>query len=741
MKKIIIFLLCLVSISYADTIGRSFKLRTDLKNEFLVSGTRPMTADINLGGFGLDNSKYGLGRLLYTNSDGDIVSDANFWWDDVNEVLYVGGIDINDIYLRQDGTIPLTGNWAVGGYNITGIDSFDVNFIDVNVIAVPFSAGSVLFSDGTNIAEDNTNLFWNDANNRLGIGVADPDTKLEVLYDGVQLKLSRNATDNCTFEVDDDGNLTITPSYGSTIFPGSIAVGESIRDDTYRRNSGVFEPISGIGPSLDIASGIANSSVSKSVDWENQILYTPGNFISLDWSDSDNIKIGDGGVPFDNDITLTFIGGGTDGTIRWDVDEDKFYIQEDLIFGVGSITSVSGAIDFGNEALSTEETVTAGGFTTAGTITDGTASLVGGALTGLTNLTVDNVNINAAAITSDTGILGVGKLLITPGAAQPNLFQIVGDTDTGMHRPFANALDFYVGDILGLRVASSGCQSNTPFYTANKSNNAVPSIYYGSKYRAGALVTDTGILSLIGRGYDGVGYQESASIDMLADGLFTATSWPTRIEFKTTSSGSTTLTTRMAISDEVYIGDGTNKTVFSSAGVMTFHGDARFWQGVVIDTSRFKEPTANKATLVNRGIGTAYAFADGQDAEHVHVQISIPGFWDTTEDLQVILFWDSPTVSADCDWEVRYQFVANGEAMDSITFDGTVSDIVTSSGTSKGLVHSTIVIPTADFDTGDKMLRLAIYRDGDDAADTLGAIAYLHGMRVRGVRYKTGEAM
>ena len=86
MKKLI-FLLCLVSISYCDTIGRKFTLRTDLKNEFLVSGTRPMQADINLGGFGLDNSKYGVGRLLYADSSGDIVADPNLSWDDVNEIL------------------------------------------------------------------------------------------------------------------------------------------------------------------------------------------------------------------------------------------------------------------------------------------------------------------------------------------------------------------------------------------------------------------------------------------------------------------------------------------------------------------------------------------------------------------------------------------------------------------------------------------------------------------------------
>lgn len=46
------------------------------------------------------------------------------------------------------------------------------------------TSGSVLFSNGTTIAQDNANLFWNDTNNRLGLGTTTPAYTLDLQSTG-----------------------------------------------------------------------------------------------------------------------------------------------------------------------------------------------------------------------------------------------------------------------------------------------------------------------------------------------------------------------------------------------------------------------------------------------------------------------------------------------------------------------------------------------------------------------------
>jgi len=67
----------------------------------------------------------------------------------------------------------------------------------------------------------------------VGIGVTDPDTQLEVLGTGTQLKLSYDATNSTTLGIDSSGNSTLTPGGGRhTVVATNNAASGRVRLDT-----------------------------------------------------------------------------------------------------------------------------------------------------------------------------------------------------------------------------------------------------------------------------------------------------------------------------------------------------------------------------------------------------------------------------------------------------------------------------------------------------------------------------
>ena len=60
------------------------------------------------------------------------------------------------------------------------------------------TAGSVLFSNGTTIAQDNANFFWDDTNNRLGLGTTSPSSRLHV-NGSMHLQNSATSVESITF--------------------------------------------------------------------------------------------------------------------------------------------------------------------------------------------------------------------------------------------------------------------------------------------------------------------------------------------------------------------------------------------------------------------------------------------------------------------------------------------------------------------------------------------------------------
>ena len=83
------------------------------------------------------------------------------------------------------------------------------------------TSGSVLFSNGTTIAQDNANFFWDDTNNRLGIGTTTPTARLHVAAPGalstdIALRVRNSANTGDLFQV--LGNGAIVLSSGASFY-------------------------------------------------------------------------------------------------------------------------------------------------------------------------------------------------------------------------------------------------------------------------------------------------------------------------------------------------------------------------------------------------------------------------------------------------------------------------------------------------------------------------------------------
>lgn len=93
----------------------------------------------------------------------------------------------------QDAAWDVTGGTQTG-ITVTYQDSTnDVDFIvgDVESLTTSLTTGSVPFSDGSTLVEDNANFFWDDTNNNLGLGTATPAHTLDLIGD---MSVSHTAT-------------------------------------------------------------------------------------------------------------------------------------------------------------------------------------------------------------------------------------------------------------------------------------------------------------------------------------------------------------------------------------------------------------------------------------------------------------------------------------------------------------------------------------------------------------------
>lgn len=154
----------------------------------------------NLSNFFFDDGFEGTpGSILFIGADGRVAEDnPNLFYDNTNDRLgvnagttpsanlHVNGtvrfenlsgsgtaltIDTNGYITRTTaytGTVTSVSATVPTGFSITGSP---VTGSGTLAISNSFTSGSIVFAMGTGFAQDNSNFFWDDTNNRLGLGV------------------------------------------------------------------------------------------------------------------------------------------------------------------------------------------------------------------------------------------------------------------------------------------------------------------------------------------------------------------------------------------------------------------------------------------------------------------------------------------------------------------------------------------------------------------------------------------
>lgn len=183
------------------------------------------------------------GSVLFVTPDEIIAQDnANFFWNDTSNRLGIG-TNAPGQSLTVDGTIGiLEGGGSPSFHTIFqgGDQSGNVTYTLPTAqgaassilqnngsgvmswatsLPTALTAGSVPFSNGGILTQDNANLFWNDTDNRLGIGTAVPAESLDIIGGSMQLPV----TTTTNGQIKQGGNRLLHTFGTNNTFLGRVA--------------------------------------------------------------------------------------------------------------------------------------------------------------------------------------------------------------------------------------------------------------------------------------------------------------------------------------------------------------------------------------------------------------------------------------------------------------------------------------------------------------------------------------
>lgn len=299
------------------------------------------------------------------------------------------------------GTLPL-GNGGTGG--------------------TTFTAGSVLFSNGTRIQQDNTNFFWDDTNNYLGIGVAAPQGRLHLHTTGAtstRMQLTNGTTgatntDGLLLQTDTTGNgyvwnyenqaLVLGTNNLTRVFVnagGNVSIGNT--NDTYKLDVTGDMNISGTyrkaGTAL-AASHLSNGTTGTGVVMLATNPFSTGTLNAVGITMTGNLSVGGSGG-----VTGTFAVAGATSLFSTLAVSSNATVGGTL--GVTGVFGVNGAASFLSTVAVTSNT------TVGGTL----------GVTGATTLSSTLAVVSNATVGGTLGVTGAASLAQT--------LTVVGATATG----------------------------------------------------------------------------------------------------------------------------------------------------------------------------------------------------------------------------------------------------------------------------------------------------------------------
>ncbi len=278
----------------------------------LAGGTRALTGNWGVGGYNFTNvGTIGCGAITSTGtltSLGLTVDTDTLYVDSVNHRVGIGtttpGFQLEVHESNADAKIYINAGTRLGAHAeaILGFRSqkvgsntdYEGEIRVKNDILGGFGNADMIFSvDSGGTLDEIMRLL---TNGNVGIGVTDPDTKLEILHAGNQLKLSFDGADNAIFAVDPAGVLTITPSGSSLAINGTIASGPI----TVSKNVGGGDVATIIGNADN-----ASSASIASLIFQGGPNFTAGKIVAYRTANYSSGANADGGLRFYTSLNNT----------------------------------------------------------------------------------------------------------------------------------------------------------------------------------------------------------------------------------------------------------------------------------------------------------------------------------------------------------------------------------------------------------------------------------------------------